>query len=130
MVRPWVPETSHDREFLVVPQRLHALHARVEAEAVAEVEDLRRFVRQLGPGVLVGRVAGGDDGVEAVVSTVEGDDDQHTGVRRQGRGLGGGEQVGPVDLGGADGECAGRGHPGPGEEPTAGSAVHNRLLTR
>ena len=52
-----VADAADDRQLPAVPQALEPRQARVQAEPLAEVEHLVRVVRQVGPGVLVRRVA-------------------------------------------------------------------------
>ena len=85
-VRLRVADAPDDRQPLAVPQRLAALHRRVQAEPVAQRRAPRpRSYASSGAGVVVRRVGVRDDGVEPVVAAVQGDQDERRGVPAAGR---------------------------------------------
>jgi hypothetical protein len=119
-VRLRVADALDDRQPVLPPQRVQALHGRVEADAVPQRQHLARRVGEVRPRLLVGGVGGGHDGVEPVVAAVERDEDEHAAAGRQRVLVRRVEQRAGGDHTAAGGECPGSGHAGRDEELAAG----------
>jgi len=93
------PDTLDDGQPLVVEQRLHAGHGGMETEAVIERQDARGVDGERPACRRVGGVLIGDDRVQPVVASIEGD--EHQGARRAGGATrrGGGREEGVEGLG-------------------------------
>ena len=75
------------------PQGGQAGHPGVEPQLLVELQHLLRCVRELGPGIVVGRIRIRDNGVEPVVAAVHRDEHEDPAVRRQRVGLPAGQYV-------------------------------------
>ena len=76
-----------DRQPSAVPQFAPGFHRRVQPEVIVELDDVFLGDGQRRPGAMIRIVGVGDDGVEAIVATLQFDNDQATaGSTRLGRG--------------------------------------------
>ena len=63
-----VANAVHDREVAVLVEALHAGHGVLQAEMIIELAHARRLDADARPGAIIGVVAVGHDGVEAVIA--------------------------------------------------------------
>ena len=99
---------------------MQPLHARIQPKTLTKIQHLGGRVRQLAASRLVGRVTGGDDGVQPVVAAVESDDcqDSVSGVERcVGSRV---DQIRPVHLSGASRDASSSDNAAEGEKAAAG----------
>ena len=63
-----IARAVHDGELAVLPQALHAEHARVEAEVVVELQEFVFFDGDTRAQLVIGVVGVGHDGVQSIVT--------------------------------------------------------------
>src|SRR5579871_1028059 len=116
-----------DGEFAVLIKALEADHAAVETEVVVDGADALLGEADFGAVLVIGIVAVGDQGVEAVVAPGELEDDEDLAV-----GFGVGCQGGRGAAEDSDAECSAGGHAEAGDagaENVSTTEFHGSLLT-